>query len=369
MYYYDMYHTAMNRFKHPLIDWLIENEDILYNLASSSIPDYELSEDCSIQKSKLLGHDHELEEEFIGLISSFYEDDVYPITTFGAQSANFLALLTVLDKKSNIVVEDPTYLPIQKIAESMDIEVRIFNRRYEDEFKINIGKIKEKIDEDTKAVVMTNPHNPSGLYTDIEEFKEIQEFLMNNDAYLIVDEVFRDVLNGTDSAVYLGCNVISTNSLSKVYGMGGLRMGWTVTKDETLAENMDSTKLLSLTAISAVSLRIALCEMKKRKDILKRSKRISDEGRSIVKKWIMRTDNVEWIEPPGGIISFPKLDISCSAFKFAERARKEGVLISPGRYFTRTDKFEGHIRLTFGEDPDIIKTGLEKLSKVVDVCR
>ncbi|MFW5927797.1 MAG: hypothetical protein ACOCSL_01245, partial [Thermoplasmatota archaeon] len=71
----------MNRFKHPLIDWLIENEDILYNLASSSIPDYELSEDCSIQKSKLLGHDHELEEEFIGLISSFYEDDIR--LTFG----------------------------------------------------------------------------------------------------------------------------------------------------------------------------------------------------------------------------------------------------------------------------------------------
>lgn len=134
----------MNRFKHPLIDWLIENEDIPYNLASSSIPDYELSEECSIHKNHPLCHDHELEEEFIGLISSFYEDEVYLVTTFGAQSANFLALLTVSDKKSNIIVEDPIYLPIQKIAESMDMEVRIFNRKYEDKFKIDNKKNKRE---------------------------------------------------------------------------------------------------------------------------------------------------------------------------------------------------------------------------------
>ena len=181
MYDYDMYHTAMNRFKHPIIDWVIENEDIPYNSASSSIPEYELSVDCSIHKKHPLGYDHELEKEFIRLISSFYEDDVYPITNFGAQSANFLALLTVSDKKSNIIVEDPTYLQIQKIAESIDIEV--------------------------------------------------------------------------------------------------------------------------------------------------------------------------------------------SALKFAEMTRDEGVLVSPGQYFTRTDRFEDHIRFTFVEVPDIIKTGLEKLSKVIDGCR
>lgn len=98
MYYYDMYHTAMNRFKYPLIDWLIENEDIPYNLASSSIPDYELSVSCSIHKNKLLGHDHELEEEFIGLISSFYEDDIR--LTFGEDPD---IIKTGLEKLSKVI--------------------------------------------------------------------------------------------------------------------------------------------------------------------------------------------------------------------------------------------------------------------------
>lgn len=359
----------MNRFVHPLIGWLEDNDDVPYNLASSSIPDYELSTDSSIEGGRELGHDHEIEDELIEKIYSFYEEDVYPVTTFGAQSANFLTLLTILEKGSNVIIEDPTYLPIQKIAESMGNEVRILKRKYEKDFKIDIEEIKDKFDDNTKAVVLTHPHNPSGLYSDVDEMKELHEFLLDNDAYLIVDEVFRDILDDAESTNSLGKNVIATNSLSKVYGMGGIRFGWTVTKDEELADNMYSTKLLSITSTSSISEMIALCELEKRDKILQRSKDISDRGKSIVKDWIKDNDYIHWKEPLGGIISFPKLDISCSTMKLAEKARDEGVLVSPGKYFTRTHRFKDHIRLTFGEDPDIIKTGLEKLSKVIDECR
>jgi len=359
----------MNQFEHPLIDWLVENEDISYNLASSSIPDYELSSGSIIEKGHLLGHDHEIEDEIVEKISSFYEKDVSPITTFGAQSANFLSLLTVLEKDSNVIIEDPTYLPIQKMAESMNNEVRILNRKYDNRFKIDIDELKEKIDENTRAVVLTNPHNPSGLYTEIEEMKELQNILMDNDAYLVVDEVFRDILNDTKSAISLGKNVISTNSLSKVYGMGGIRFGWTVTRDEKLAKNMDSTKLLSITSTSSISEKIALNEFRRKEEIIRRSRKIADQGKSVVKDWIEEENNVKWIEPSGGIISFPRLDISCDSIEFARHARDEGVLVSPGHYFTRTDRFDQNIRLTYGEDPDIIRKGLKKLSKVIDGCR
>ncbi len=171
----------MNRFIHPLIGWLEDNDDVPYNLASSSIPDYELSTDSSIESGHELGHDHEIEDELIEKICSFYDEDVYPVTTFGAQSANFLTLLTILEKGSNVIIEDPTYLPIQKIAESMGNEVRILKRKYEEDFKIDIEEIKDKFDDNTKAVVLTNPHNPSGLYTDVKEMKELHDFLLDND--------------------------------------------------------------------------------------------------------------------------------------------------------------------------------------------
>ncbi len=360
----------------PLIDWLSDKEGIDYNLASSTVPELTISDITDgIDNSYPLGYgDGSYTEELKSRIARYYsvtQSDVDSVIAPGAQSANYLLFKGLLSSEDHVIVEDPTYTPLQIVPDSLGCEVETLERRYEDGFKLNMEALKERFTSRTKLVVLTNPHNPSGVYLE-DQMKEVQAFLEEKDAYLLVDEIFRDFNEDSTSALPLGQNVIVTSSLSKVYGLGGLRMGWAASKNDDVIQAMEGMKRFVYPSEPVLSKELAVDAMDNLPQLVERARGIAEKGRALVEGWIKGTTSVEWVKPGPGIISFPRLNIDCTGEELAREAREEGILISPGSYFTQEDtsgNYDRHVRLTFGKEFGVVAQGVQKLSSVIDRWR
>ncbi len=356
----------MDDLSFPLVEWLSDVEGVKYNLASSSVEAITLSELGALEEHLALGYpEDELEERLEDKIANTYEEDVGTVITAGAQAANSLIVDALLDSEDEVLVEDPSYTPLQIGPELKGVDVKTFKRSYKDDFKIDLDGIKERCSSDTKMIVLTNPHNPSGVFQHPKDLREISEFIEENDIYLVIDEIYRDFVENGSSGVSISDNVIVTSSLSKIYGLGGLRLGWAVSKDEELIEKLKSVKSYLSPKGPTPTLEIGLMAFEERGRLLERARETAEKGRSLARGWVSGNSSIEWVEPSSGIISFPRLKMEIDGEEFAKRAKKAGVLVAPGSYFSQGSEFDSHIRLTFGKDFTSIVEGFQQLSKVV----
>ncbi len=354
----------------PLSDWLSDKEDIRFNLASSSIESLNFSDVGRIDSDIDLGSpEDELERKVESKVESIYESDVEAIITSGAQAANSIVFDTLLEEGDEVLVEDPAYNPLKMAPSLKGAEVNLFYRRYENDFKIDIEEIEEKISKDTKVIVTTNPHNPSGVFHDPTDLSELKDFLEDNDVYLLVDEIYRGFIESSGSLASLSDRVLVSSSFSKVFGFGGLRFGTLVSTDLDLLEKIRNVKKILAPHNPTVNLKMGLKVLESRERLLERSRDIAEKGRSLANGWVSGSGDLEWVEPSPGVISFPKLKIDCSAETFSKRAKEAGVLVTPGKYFSGREEFDDHIRLTFGKDFQQVVQGLQILSRVMDDCK
>ena len=337
----------------PLIPWLLENKDVRFNLASSSMPPSVMSEFGSIPQDVSLEVDTGITAKLEERVRDLYGDDVEVLITPGTQSANVLAYTVLTEPGDTIVVENPTYAPLRTGAQLTGHRVIDLDRSYHKGFVPEVTEIPEH----AKMVVLTNPHNPSGVY--MESLRAIQKSMPNG--ILLVDEIYMDHLKDGISAVELGQRTMITSGLSKVYGLGGLRVGWLASRDVELINRLRRVKPHILPFNSVLSEHMALRFFEKREDILPKIHAHTETNLKIVGRWVENTDGIEWVLPSQGIISFPKLTADCTSLKFAQMARDRDVLVVPGEYMG----VPGHIRLTFRLDPEDLKEALSILSAVL----
>ncbi len=342
----------------PLIDWLMQNKDIKYNLASSSMPAPSLEELTVLDGSQLLQVDTGVTEELEREVRKSYDDDVEVLLTSGTQSANMLAYSVLLNDSDTVLVESPGYAPLGTAPKIIGRSVELLGRPYENAF---IPELKEATSHADMAVI-TNPHNPSGVYMDTGSLEPLYKKIKKNNGILLVDEIYRDHMEKSTSAVELGDGVLVSSGLSKVYGLGGLRIGWLASKDRRSMERLRNAKPHMDPFNSVLSERTALALFENRSRILNKIRELTTDNLSTVKKWINNTDGIEWVEPARGIISFPKLNIGCTSLEFAKKARKKDVLVAPGEYFG----MPGHVRLTFRLEPTELEDALTILSSIID---
>ncbi len=341
----------------PLLDWLMDNKNIRYNLASSSMPAPTLADLTELDSSQILEVDTEINRRLEHAVQRSYGEDVSVLLTSGTQSANMLAYSVLLRDGDTVVVENPGYAPLGTAPAIMGRSVEKIQRRYEDGF---VPKSSE-VPEHASMIVITNPHNPSGTYMDIDSLRPLYDTVKKNKALLLVDEIYRDHMPQSTSAVELGKNVLVTSGLSKVYGLGGLRIGWIASKDHSLMERLRRAKPHLDPFNSVLSERTALALFENRERILTAVRKRTARNLSIVKRWISETDGIEWIEPVQGIISFPKLTKDCTSLEFAKKARDQGVLVAPGEYLG----MPGQVRLTFRLEPAELQNALAILTSVL----
>ena len=150
------------------------------------------------------------------------------VSTIGTSMANYVAMASLIQPGDEVVIEHPTYELLVSTAEFLGADVKRFHRRFEDDFLIEPGGVRKAVTPNTRLIVITNLHNPSNAFTDEGTLNEIAAIARGVGARVLVDEVYLDAAfsRAPRSAFHLGPEFVTTDSLTKVYGISGLRCGW-----------------------------------------------------------------------------------------------------------------------------------------------
>jgi len=357
----------------PLFDWLIEHmPNTKFDLANSSITgvefselleytDFEINNDLNLGKNDPFGA-MPLRET----LANIYNCDIKNvIPTTGGSEANFLVFLAMLEKGDEVIVEQPGYSPLWLVPQMLGATVKFWPRTLQAGFSLDIQKLQELITKKTKLVVITNLHNPSGVLANESTLKDAAEICSEYGAILFIDEMFLDVSNNPQNTAFGMDSVLVTASVSKVYGIGGLRTGWIIA-DDMAAKRCLKAKWQASVAAPYLSELLSAAALSKARDILiNRCKNIAHDNFPIIKDFIKDHDEqLAWVPPDGGIMCYPKFGSQKykSSLEFCTKLIQEtGVLLSPGEYFG----LDGHFRLTFMNHKGELKTALDILAKLL----
>ncbi len=300
------------------------------------------------------------EESLKGMIAKEYGVGTQNVmVTVGASEANFIVCLALLEKGDKVIVENPAYQTLAEIPRGLGFEIEVLERRYEDAFEFDLARCLEMMRGGARFAILCNPHNPTGVATSEEDLKEIAKVAEEQDAYLLVDEIFRDIMSeGRPPLTYsLDERFIVTASISKVFGMGGLRLGWVIARED-LIEKFEGVKEYISVASATPSEQIARLTFMNRKELLERAWGFVQNNRPIVKEWIESNEYVECSTLGVVNFCFPKL-IGVDEVEFGRvAAEKYRTLIAPGRFFG----LPSHFRLGYGMRTESLEKGLENLS-------
>ena len=281
----------------------------------------------------------------------------------GTSMANHLAMAALLEPGDEVLIEHPSYEPLLTVAEYLGASIRRFPRRFEDGFQLDPREVERHLTLRTRLVVVTNLHNPSGARTPDSRLRLIGEIAQSRGAHVLVDEVYLDACFDPEarSAFHLGNNFIVTSSLTKAFGLSGLRCGWVIAP-RVLAERMwrinDLFGVIPAHAAELLSV-IALDHLK---EVEEYARTRLKTNRPILQAFLDSRKDLLAIRPDAGTIAFPqlaggKVDALCQFLR-----EKYDTTVVPGRFF----EMPNHFRIGIGGKTELLEEGLRRLGKSLD---
>lgn len=286
------------------------------------------------------------------------------LLTSGATMAIWLASCAAVDAGDQVLLESPNYEPLYRALQERGAEIKMLERRFERGWQIELEELERNAGRSTRAIVLTNTHNPSGAATSPEKLQTIGQIARENKATVIVSEVYLDncFAPGHKPAATLGPNLVSIGSLSKVYGLGGLRIGWMVGPEALLQKARLALDYIECD-LPTPSQSIALAALRKGPELVLRCQQIAMRNFKIIREWIEKRGDLQWVEPSGGTVCMIKLPPAVDAQALCTLLReKHATLVVPGDFFY----VRGFIRVSAGMDEDVLRAGLKNIGKVID---
>ncbi|HKO43416.1 MAG TPA: pyridoxal phosphate-dependent aminotransferase [Pyrinomonadaceae bacterium] len=345
--------------------WAKTRSDAKFNLATSGLANLRLTDlEFSVSELELTGLDSYGYKPLIQELSRRYRVDPKGIVTAaGTSFANHLAMAALIDPGDEVLIERPTYEPILALAQYLGAKVQRFERNYRDGFGIQPGEIGKVISERTRLVVLTNFHNPSGVSVDESSLREVGEIARKAGAHVLVDEVYREMLFEVSptSAFHLGPEFVVTSSLTKAYGLSGLRCGW-IFAAESLAERMwRLNDLFAATPVHAGE-RLSVIALRQLDRLTTFARARLDTNRVMLNQFLDSRNDLEAIRPESGSIMFPRVKSGKAEELFELLREKYETSVVPGRFFEMPD----HFRIGMGGDPKLFVEGLERLGAALE---
>jgi aspartate/methionine/tyrosine aminotransferase len=276
----------------------------------------------------------------------------------------YVACVAVLHRGEQVILEAPNYEPLYRVAAERGVEIKMLERRFERGFQVELEELERRIGRGTRAVLLTNLHNPSGAATSPEKMMTVGQIARHYGATVISSEVYLDAAfaPGHKPAASYGPNMVSIGSLSKVYGLGGLRIGWIVAEEEILRKARVVLDYLECD-LPAPSEAIAAVALRKAPQLADRCRRIVSANVAVVADWVARRGDVQWVPPDGGTVCLVRLPADLDARELSTLLReRHSTLVVPGEFFwTR-----GFIRISLGTDEEILRQGLRNVSRGID---
>ena len=294
------------------------------------------------------------------------------LVTVGAIEANFLAIQTILEPGDEIVVMLPNYMQIWGLAKNHGLDLRTFSLVEDKGWAPNLDELEEKVTPQTKLIAICNPNNPTGRILREDEVARIVAIAENVGAWILADEVYAGAERLTDvetpSFYSRYDKVIAVGSMSKAYGLPGLRIGWAVAPEELIDDMWARHEYLAISATMLSNKLTALAlSPEVRPELLARTRKFIRKGYPVLEEWMEEQEGVFSLTPPeAAAIAFVKYELEINSTELVERLQKEkSVLIVPGDHFG----LDHHVRISFGLPYRYLSTALERIRELVDEIR
>ncbi|HEV8594237.1 MAG TPA: pyridoxal phosphate-dependent aminotransferase, partial [Thermoplasmata archaeon] len=279
----------------------------------------------------------------------------------GASEANFLVQAALLQPGDEAITETPQYPPLRDGLIGLGVIVKRAARLAGEKWRFDFDALEKAITAKTKLLVLTNLNNPTDALLTAADLKRIADLAEAHRFHVHIDETFRELAfaQAPPTATTFGPRFVVTSTLTKAFGLGGLRLGWVMGAPDVI-EKVKAVKDYTSICPNRISEELALWALKRKEGFLGRAKRICDENRTVVRAWLARNPNVECFLPDYGNLCFPKLPVSVDAI--ADRLKDQfKVVIAPGRFFGMGE----HFRLGYGEHKASLERGLDRLDMAV----
>ena len=285
------------------------------------------------------------------------------VTAAGTSFANHLAMASLVRPGDEVLIEHPTYEPLLSLARYLGAKVSRFPRLFEQNFRVSPENIERNISSRTRLIVITNLNNPSGVLTDETTMAVVGEIARRFGARVLVDEVYMEAFfdRRPKTAFLLGPEFVTTSSLTKAFGLSGLRCGWIVAVPE-LARRMWLLNDLFASTPVHVGERLSVTALEQIETISQQAATLLETNRALVNEFLKSRDDLETVLPTGGTVFFPRLRVG-DADRYCTLLReKYETSVVPGRFF----EMPGHFRLGIGGDSAMLASGLERLDQALD---
>jgi aspartate/methionine/tyrosine aminotransferase len=347
------------------MNWAKECSRARFNLATSGLANLKLQElQVSLEDLEITGEDGYGYQPLIRALAERYHVDLAcVVTAAGTSFANHLAMAALINPGDEVLLESPAYEPLLALARYLGAQVKRFERRFEDGFRILPAEIERNLSPRTRLIVLTNFHNPSGVQTEDETLRQVGELARQRNARVLVDEVYLEMLfaERPRTAFSLGNQFVVTGSLTKAYGLSGLRCGWILAGPELARRMWLLNDLFAATPVHAGE-RLSVVALKQMAGIAARAQSRLDHNRDLLNRFLDTREDLDVVRPPLGSIMFPQVKRGTSE-RLCELLREEyETSVVPGSFF----EMPAHFRIGLGGDSATLTEGLERLGRALD---
>ena len=285
------------------------------------------------------------------------------VTAAGTTFANHLAMAALFKPGDEVLFEHPAYEPMLALAYYLGANVKRFSRRFENSFRIELGELESLITPNTRLIILTNLHNPSGVLVADTEIKKLGELARNAGARVLIDEVYMETLfeESPRTSFHLGREFVVTSSLTKAFGLSGLRCGWILAEPELAKRMWLLNDLFASTPVHSGE-RLSVVAMQQLEEIGARAKQVFDRNRQLLNEFLDTREDLEVVRPQFGTVMFPRVRRGSSEELCRLLREKYETSVVPGRFF----EMPAHFRIGIAGETATLEEGLDRLGKALD---
>ena len=345
--------------------WAKLHSNARFNLASSGVSDYPMAElpvrieDLEIGGTGPYGFKPLMER----LAAKAGVPGACVVYTHGTSMANYIALTALIHFGDEVLIERPTYDPLLTILNHIGAKISRFDRPADKGFRVDLGELERKLTPQTRLVVLCNLHNPSGAFSDDNVMRQVGELAAKVGARVLVDEVYLETLFDQPwrSAFHLGPNFVITSSLTKAYGLSGIRCGWILAQPELVLRMWQVVDFTYGSPVHPAEL-LAVIVLDNMNRVRDRARALLEPNRALVNAFLAKHPALDCEPSRFGTTVFPRLKVG-HAGAFVKMLREQfETSVVPGEFFEQPQ----HFRIGFCGTAETVRGGLDRLGAALD---
>ena len=346
------------------MNWAKTSSVAKYNLATSGLGNLKLSElRVSLDDLEITNGGYGYKPLVDAIATRYRVKPEEVVTAAGTTFANHLAIAALIKPGDEVLFEQPAYEPMLALTYYLGANVKRFTRRFENEFQISLDELESLITSKTRLIVLTNLHNPSGVLIDDATIKQIGALARKVGARVLIDEVYMETLfeAAPRTSFHFGSEFVVTSSLTKAFGLSGLRCGWILAEPELAKRMWLLNDLFASTPVHSGE-RLSVVAMPQLEEIGARAKQLFDRNRQLLNEFLDTREDLEVVRPKFGTVMFPRVRRGTSETLCQLLREKYETSVVPGRFFEMPE----HFRIGIAGDTDVLEAGLDRLASALD---